>query len=348
MISRYPLKVLYIGPLAYGGTCLHRQWALEELGFDVVGIDTGIPSGSPLMLRFLLRLWRRIEAGSWVFYINRKIINALEITSPDVVWIDKGLSVKPETLKKLKSSCPDAITVSYSPDDMMNPNNQTRNYLECIPIYDYHVTTKSYNVEELKQLGAREVVMVDNAYCSRSHKPVALTQTERQRLGGPVGFIGGWEKEREQYMMFLSENNVPIRIWGAWNRNGNYHPNMHIEGRVAWGDDYARTASAFDINLCFLRKENRDLQTTRSIEIPACGGFMLAERTDEHLSLFEEGKEAEFFDNEEELLSKVRYYLRHEEARRKVALAGFQRCVKGGYSNMERLDKVMKFIFKKQ
>lgn len=341
-----PLTILYIGPLSYGGTCLQRLYALEELGFSTFAVDTGVQSEFPLSLLF--RLWRKFISSSWVAFINRKIVRSLKIVNPDVVWIDKGLTIQPITLLQIKSVCPDVITVSYSPDDMMNPNNQTNNYIECIPIYDYHITTKSYNADELKQLGAKEVIVVDNAYCSRSHKPVLLSQTERLRIGGQVGFIGGWEKEREQFMMFLAENDIPIRIWGAWRQNRNYHPNMRVEGRVAWGDDYARTASAFDINLCFLRKENRDVQTTRSIEIPACGGFMLAERTDEHLSLFEEGKEAEFFDSKEELLSKVNYYLYHEDERKRIALAGFHRCIQGGYSNRERLDKVMKIILKRE
>ena len=40
---------------------------------------------------------------------------------------------------------------------------------------------------------------------------------------------------------------------------------------------------------------------------------MMAERTAEHLAMFEEGKEAAFFSNNEELLDKCSYYLAHEQ-----------------------------------
>jgi len=118
-----------------------------------------------------------------------------------------------------------------------------------------------------------------------------------------------------------------------------------LENQPLWGDDYAKALSAFDINLCFLRKCNRDLQTTRSIEIPACGAFMLGERTPEHLRLFEEGKEAEFFSNERELMDKCRYYLEHPEDRLKIAQNGYLRCQRGGYCYQERLQNVLASIY---
>ncbi len=73
----------------------------------------------------------------------------------------------------------------------------------------------------------------------------------------------------------------------------------------------------------------------------ACGKFMLAERTSEHLELFEEGKEAEFFGCNEELLDKTRFYLSHEKKREQIARAGRDRCLRSGYRHQDRLQHAL-------
>lgn len=139
---------------------------------------------------------------------------------------------------------------------------------------------------------------------------------------------------------------IPVRVWGpGWERNGFRHPDLRIHPVSLLGDDYARAICSFDINLCFLRKASRDLQTQRSIEIPACGGFMLAEHTPEHEALFREGFEAEYFRSDEELINKVRYYMSHEDLRKRIAVVGRERCLRDGYSYQERLRVVLERIF---
>ena len=71
---------------------------------------------------------------------------------------------------------------------------------------------------------------------------------------------------------------------------------------------------------------------------------MLAERTREHLELFEEGKEAEFFSSNEELLDKVRFYLAHPQQRKRIAAAGRRRCLENGYSNQDRLKWMLEKV----
>lgn len=82
----------------------------------------------------------------------------------------------------------------------------------------------------------------------------------------------------------------------------------------------------------------------RTFEIPACGGFLLAERTPTHLELFEEGKEAEFFSTVEECADKSRFYTRNEPARSKIARQGYRRCIASDYSLGGQLSHALQRI----
>src|SRR6185436_2742196 len=127
-------------------------------------------------------------------------------------------------------------------------------------------------------------------------RPLELTEEERRNFGAEVGFVGQYERERADALVALSGAGIPVTAWSwDWDLRRHRHLNLDVRRRFLDGLDYARAVNAARINLGFLRKVNRDLQTTRSIEIPACGGFLLAERTDEHRRLFREGEEAEFF-----------------------------------------------------
>ena len=69
---------------------------------------------------------------------------------------------------------------------------------------------------------------------------------------------------------------------------------------------------------------------------------MLADRTEDHLEFFEEGKEAEYFSSDEEYRDKVGFYLASERARTRVAAAGHERCITSGYSYDDRIRTVMR------
>ncbi len=343
MISSKTFNILYVGELCEGGTCLQRMKTLKELGHKVVSLDTYPEAVLKMTNTFAYRAWHKFFGPVDLAKINKAILQKLEKQTFDILWIDKGRTIKPSTLKSVRRLQKNCIIAGYSPDDMTgNKSNQSRRFLRSLPHFDIYISTKTYCLSELEALGCPRAAFIGNAYDKYVHRPVPVTAEDKKRFGGAVGFIGHWEPDRAKSLCFLADSGIDIRVWGyRWQRCKRRPEKLCLEKGPLWADDYARAICAFDINLCFLRKANRDLQTTRSIEIPACGGFMLAERTNEHLELFEEGKEAEFFDDEEELLDKVKYYLAHDEERKRIGRAGRQRCLNSGYSNHNRLKKVI-------
>lgn len=343
-----------MGPLRHGSTTLQRLTALRDLGHEVHEVDTWSSAQDLNWVAFFDRVVNKTYRwGSPIgpycrdlAHANQSILNVLRQSSWDILWIDKGLTIDASTLAQVRHEWPAVRIVGYAPDDMVARHNHSRQFLKHLPFYDVFFTTKSYNVPELRALGCPRVHFVDNAYDPHTHRPLEISLAERNSLGGAVGFVGSYEFDRAKSMAFLAGNGYSPRIYGGnWARRRLVRKSGLIcETRTVVGEEYARTLCAFDINLHFLRKINRDQQTTRSIEIPACGKFMLAERTEQHLGLFEEGKEAVFFGSDTELLDKTAYYLRNSEEREKIARAGRRRCLRNGYSNHDRLRHMLRIV----
>jgi len=337
-------SILYIGPLFEGSTAVHRLTAIKNIFDTVYSINQQIVKNRFLLL-FDRLLNKIIYSTLNEILLNKKVMSATGKIPTDIIWIDKGLQMKPATIKILKNKFPYIKIIHYSPDDMFNPNNQTNNYLNCIPLYDLHVTTKSYNVAELYYVGAKKVIFVNNAYAPEVHKPYTLTAKEKEKYSSDVSFIGGPEKERAESINWLAKNGIYITVWGkGWEKYLTNNPNIVIKSGWFPDEEYCKIICATKINIAFLRKVNRDLQTTRTMEIPACGGFMLAERTDEHMELFKEDEEAAFFSDNEELKRKIVYYLENENERKVIALGALKRCKDSGYDNITMVKKVFKCL----
>lgn len=330
------MKIVYCGQMEVGGTCLMRQRALTGLGHDLTIVDTSLTLQS--IRGTVFRVGRRM---GWTLDVQRsshRLLQAVANVQPNLVWVDKGVTIRPDVLREIRNSRAGVKLIHFCLDDMGMPHNQSSQYLESVPLYDLHVTTKSYNVNELKEMGAKDVLFVNNGFCPLTHKPFAPTREDEVLYGGQVGFIGTYEEDRADAISKIAARGYRVRIWGnGWSGWAKRNLSVQVENRPIIGERYARAIAHFKINLGFLRKLNRDLQTTRSVEIPACGGFLLAERTTEHSQLFKEGEEAEFFSDDHELVEKVAYYLEHEPQRRAITDAGLQRTRASKYEWEENM-----------
>jgi len=270
--------------------------------------------------------------------LNKDILKVVEEHNPEIIFIVKGLSVYPGTLKKIRMRNKDSILVSWSLDDMYARHNRSFYYTQGLKYYDHVFTTKSYNVEELKSLGARNVSFLYQAYSRYRHLNETLDVTEPTKRD--ISFVGYADEIRFRTILFLADNGVKVELaGGTWEKfKSDGHENISIHARDLLGEEYSDFIRTSKINLGFLRKINRDLHTSRSVEIPACGGFLLAERTSEHDELFEDKVEAVFFDDDQDLLRLVRHYLSDDKQRDLIRMRGLKRCHDSDYSYDKMVD----------
>jgi spore maturation protein CgeB len=334
------MKILYVGQLWEGGTCLERMKTLQSFGHELVPFDTS--PWTSTKNRLFGSLAQRMNWGPTVWDFNKTLVNRSQtIGCVDLIWVDKGRWVYPETLDLLKQ-CLDSPALHYTPDPQL-VFHKSRYFERCIPKYDWVVTTKTFEREMYRDFGAKNILFVLQGFDSRFTRYQSVSQ-EHTKWCSDVCFVGHYEKHYAETLMAASDVTEQLKIWGpGWTRykKQNAWARPYVYGNGVWGEDYLRALSHSKIGLGFLSKWIPETTTTRSFEIPAIGTFLLAERTDDHLALFEEGKEAEFFGSKEEMKDKIRFYLDHENTRKKIAIAGRERCLRSAYASAEQLSHVL-------
>ncbi len=334
------MKVLFAGVINPGhvNTTAMRLDAMRQPGAEVhhVCLARALRWGG----RFAGAIFRRLLAGPPLWLANRALLAAARAVRPDVVWVDKGPWIHARTLRRLKAGGASRL-VHYTPDAAL-VFNRSRHFERAVSIYDLLITNKAYELDLYQERGAREVLLMPPGFDLETHRPRRLSGEERRRYRCDVVFIGTYAPGRERYLAPVAELDVDLAVWGnGWQGCGDARVLKAFRGGPLTGDDYARGLSGARVGLGLLSPLVPDETTTRSVEIPACGTLLLAERTEGHRSLFTEGEEAAFFDGEEELVEKVGYYLEHAGERRRLAAAGRRRCLDAGYSYRHQLRSIL-------
>lgn len=264
----------------------------------------------------------------------------------DWVWIEKGTWIYPETLTLLKDHT-GAMLIHYTPDPAFL-FHRIRHFVSSVPHYDIMITSKGWELDLYQKHGARKTILLPQGFDRSIFKPWKVSTAEYERLRSRICFVGHCERHYHGLLRKLSKGLSPgdVAVWGKWQRHAVFFPSLRriIRGSGIWGIDYAKALCCSEIGLGLLSKLIPETSTTRTFEIPACGTFLLAERTEEHQAFFKEGVEAEFFGSLEELIDKATYYLKHPADRSRIADAGRHRCLESGYSYHNRMQHVLRLL----
>ncbi len=338
------MNILYVSQLATHDSAWYRVLALRREGHQVITINTlDYGQRNPL----LKKIEFRATTGPEVSRLNRDILASARRDRPDVLWADKLLWMRPETLDTLRSL--GVVTVSYMIDNFFGPRRDPgwRLYAKTIPLYDLHCTQRDRNVLDYRKAGARDVIKVQTAYEPTVHYPSEPAYTDSQRDRG-VSFIGTSYDDRAETLTRLHQQGFPVVISGGpqhWKRTLTpaLYSTLFREGEL-YGKQYREAIWRSKINLSFLTHSNQDEFAHKSFEIAACGGFLLAERSDGHSERFREDEEAVFFSDFEECVRKIELYLPNQAERQRIAVNGQRRAATSGYDNDTQVRRIVQRV----
>ena len=332
------MRILYIGPDS--GTCRQRRFALERLGHQPFVVDPF----AALPLRRWSHGWS-IKTGALGLqgFIRRGILSAIGERRFDLALVDGGELIGPATVKALKQRAPAVILFNLDHPFGLRDGVRWRLWLKALPFYDLFATPRKPTADAARAAGMARVMQMDFAADEVAHRPLALTEADRARFSADVVFVGTWMPERGPVLKRLVERGVPLRIYGDHWFKAPEFPELApyiVPGQLV-GDDYAKALQGGRIAIGLLSKGNEDLHTTRSLEIPAMGVLLCAERTSDHERMYQDGVEAVFWRDADECADQCLALLADPERIKAIAAAGHRRVIANKAFNEPLMTRVI-------
>ena len=344
-------RILFLGPNSLGSAGRSCSEGLRRLGCDVLDVDeeTFIPQAS----RFTSRIGRRLLRFRMVREYNDQILRAAQVFHPDILLAIKGNYLLPDTLRNIGSM--KVGLYNYYPDTSAFTHGKW--IPRTLSEYDCVFYTKPFWRQDVtRAIKLKDAYFLPHGYDPALHRPLRLGPRDIEDFACDVSFIAfhtGYKEEILSRLIGLRPT-LNLSIWGAGWRQRCRAPQLQrcIRGFHLPGESYSRGIQAARINLGIMAgivegASSGDKTTMRTYSIPACGGFMLHERNDEVLELYEEGREIACFASVEELAEKIDYYLAHPEERARIAAAGRARCVPA-YSYDNRMAEILRWHSERQ
>lgn len=265
--------------------------------------------------------------------LDQRLLNEIETFKPDFVLIDAGWNIYPDTIKKIKTKFKIPV-YNWLYDDPVAQN--WKNVLQSFPYYDCLFVWDPYYVDEFKKYGAKEVIYLPCACEPDIHK----TCIPNYNYQFDIAFVGTITPPRLKILEKLSEFN--LGIW-TWNPNSLSVKLKKFYKGTAWGEKVSEIYCSSKIALNLHHPQTVFGVNMKTFEIASCGAFQLVDFKKELNNLFELNKEIVSYNNSEELIELIKYYLINPNERKKIALRG-QKRAHTQHTYEHRMEKLLQYV----
>lgn len=253
-------------------------------------------------------------------------------------------SILPEVIDEIRKL--GIITVNF----YCNNIHQFDLVSEIAPHYDYCMFPEREALQKYIDVGANPV-HIQMAANPDFYKPYNLKREY------DVTFVGQNYLFRQNYAEYLYKKGIDIHVWGpGWERvlrpnnvglvnrikskiglNKPILPNTNVNGPLT-DDELVKNYSRSKISLNFSEVTVQDKNENfgklkrhirlRDFEASMSGAFYMTGYQEELKEYYEIGKEIICYETKEDLLDKVRYYLKHQDEAETIRMAGHKRALK--------------------
>jgi spore maturation protein CgeB len=333
-LSPNAVKLALLG--MFDGTHIGGSFArgAANLGIKSILFDAEQAAAGPRLLRSL----------SWHFGDHRplhldrfsnQLVETCARAKPDILIATGMAPLTESALRRLRQL--GIVSMNYSTDDPWNPAMRSNWYLRALPFYDFVFSPRRSNLDDFRRLGCAEVHYLPFGYDESLFASATYSDLSQAH---DVLFVGGADHARVAFMTEFMRNGPPVALVGGyWER----YPAFRAQALGIKPPEIIRalTASA-KVNLCLVRRANRDGHVMRSFEIAATGGCMVAEDTVEHREIFgPEGEATVYFRNAKEASECTRALLCSSAERRRLAAGLHRRIVGGAHTYAHRLGTML-------
>ena len=326
----YELDIFWRNLPGYGSRDIRRlRTAVFRQGLTPRKIATGLLNRMPPRLHPDYR--RR----------NQLLLEKARLFKPDLVWMPGGnREIYPETLLQLKAehNCPIIYVYGDSPVVFSNANERA-----AARLYDLVLVNDLYHGMQWRELGAPRMaclpfVGIDPDF----HFPQPLTDVPNKFLCD-IGFVGTLVPDHlysERVAALESLRDFDLGIWSMHEAPPSLKP---FYRGSAIGKDMLRVLASVKISLNVHGDFMRYGGNMRLFESAAVGAFQLVDDRPGVHQLFTPGEHLVIYSDHEDLRAKARYYLDHDEERRRIAEKARMHAlaVHSYEGRLERLEEIL-------
>ncbi len=240
-------------------------------------------------------------------FVSDMVFYAIEEFKPDIVFAIAQSPLNDKILKHIRGK--NITSIFWFVEDY-----KLFTYWQYFaPFYDfYFVIQKDEFFHELKKIGVRNFHYLPLACEPTIHKPLILTEEEKQRYGSLISFVGAGYYNRRIFFRNLLD--FDFKIWGSdWEDEIILKDFIQENGRRVSTEETVKIFNASFININ-LHSSNfyegiapdGDFVNPRTFEIAACNTFQIVDRR-KYLPLhFTEGVDILTYSNENEMKHLIR------------------------------------------